>query len=65
MPGGGERITAGGEDRQNRAALRFVVLLGVVDLLADATYEGARSITGPFLAHLGAGAAATGFVAGL
>jgi len=57
--------TPGGEDRRGRAALRFVVLLGVVDLLADATYEGARSIAGPFLAHLGAGAAATGFVAGL
>ncbi|WP_143528986.1 MFS transporter [Rubrobacter xylanophilus] len=59
------RGTPGRESSRNRAALRFVVLLGVVDLLADATYEGARSITGPFLASLGAGAAATGFVAGL
>lgn len=45
-------------------ALKFVVLLGFVSLLADITYEGARSITGPFLALLGANAAAVGIVAG-
>lgn len=45
-------------------AVRFVVLLGVVSLLADITYEGARSITGPFLAFLGANAAVVGIVAG-
>lgn len=43
----------------------FVVLLGVVSLCADMTYEGARSITGPFLATLGASGAVVGFVAGL
>ena len=37
-----------------KTALRFVVLLGVVGLFADMTYEGARSITGPYLALLGA-----------
>lgn len=47
-----------------RQALSFVVLLGVVSLFADMTYEGARSITGPFLAVLGASGAAVGFVAG-
>ena len=47
-----------------RAALQFVLLLGVVSLFADMTYEGARSITGPFMASLGASAAVTGFVAG-
>lgn len=46
-------------------SLHFVLLLGVVSLLADATYEGARSITGPYLGALGAGAAVVGFVAGL
>ncbi|MBI3978894.1 MAG: MFS transporter [Chloroflexi bacterium] len=46
------------------AALRFVVFLGVVSLFADLTYEGARSITGPFLAVLGASATAVGVVAG-
>jgi hypothetical protein len=47
-----------------RRSLHFVVLLGLVSLFADVTYEGARSITGPYLALLGAGAAAVGFVAG-
>lgn len=46
-------------------ALKFVVLLGVVSLLADITYEGARSITGPFLAILGASGTVVGIVAGL
>ena len=47
-----------------KSALKFVLLLGLVSLLADVTYEGARSITGPFLAVLGASATAVGFVAG-
>lgn len=46
-------------------AMRFVILLGIVSLFADVTYEGARSITGPFLAILGASAAIVGFVSGL
>jgi MFS family permease len=45
-------------------ALRFVILASVVSLLGDTTYEGARSVTGPFLATLGASATAVGFVAG-
>ena len=32
------------------AALRLVVLFGVVSLFADMVYEGGRSITGPYLA---------------
>ena len=48
-----------------KTALRFVVLLGVVSLFADMTYEGARSIAGPYLAVLGASATAVGIVAGL
>lgn len=46
-------------------ALGLVLLLGVVSLFADMTYEAARSITGPYLAILGASAAAVGVVAGL
>lgn len=46
-------------------AWRFVVMISVVSMLGDMTYEGARSITGPYLAVLGAGAAAVGMVAGL
>ena len=44
--------------------MMFVVLLGVVSLFADMTYEGGRSVTGPYLASLGASGAAVGFVAG-
>ena len=40
------------------------MLLGVVSLFADMTYEGARSVTGPYLGILGANAAAVGFIAG-
>jgi hypothetical protein len=47
------------------AATKFVVLIGIVSLFSDLTYEGARSVTGPFLAILGASATAVGFVAGL
>lgn len=47
------------------AALRFVLLLGVVSLFADMTYEGGRSLVGPFLAHLGTSATVVGVVAGL
>lgn len=45
-------------------ALKFVLLIGVMSLFADFTYEGARSIIGPYLALLGASAAAVGIVTG-
>jgi len=54
-----------GVERIRRSALRFVVLIGVVSLFADMTYEGARSIAGPFLATLGANGTVVGVVAGL
>ncbi len=47
-----------------RSAILFVILLGLVSLFADMTYEAARSITGPYLAFLGATATIVGFVAG-
>lgn len=49
---------------RRRHAIAFILLLGLVSLLADVTYEGARSITGPYLALLGAGAGIVGLVAG-
>jgi MFS family permease len=48
-----------------KAALKFVVLIGVVSFFADFTYEGARSVTGPFMAFLGATGTIVGIVAGL
>lgn len=47
------------------SALKFVILLGVVSLCADATYEGARSLTGVYLGVLGASGTVVGLVAGL
>ncbi|MFQ3585550.1 MAG: MFS transporter, partial [Cyanobacteriota bacterium] len=46
------------------SALRFILLLGIVSLCADATYEGARSISGAFLGSLGASGTVVGLVAG-
>lgn len=54
LPGGGRR-----------KAVVFVVLIGCVSLFADMTYEGARSIVGPFLSTLGASAVVVSVVAGL
>ncbi|WP_292835128.1 MFS transporter [Microbacterium sp.] len=46
-------------------AWRFVATFGVVSLLADVVYEGARSVTGPILAMLGATAVVVGIVTGI
>jgi MFS family permease len=51
-------------DLPRHSAVRFIVLLGVVSLFADMTYEGARSVTGPYLGVLGASAVIVGLVAG-
>ena len=45
-------------------AIRFVLLVGVLSLFADCTYEGSRSILGPYLAVLGASATIVGVVTG-
>jgi len=46
-------------------AIKFVVLIGIVSFFADFVYEGARSVTGPYLAILGASATLVGVIAGL
>jgi MFS family permease len=46
-------------------AFRFVLVMGIVNLFADTTYEGGASINGPFMGLLGAGAAAVSIVAGV
>lgn len=48
-----------------RSAMTFVVLVGVLSFFADFTYEGARSVAGPFLASLGVGASLLGVIVGL
>lgn len=57
----------GGSSRspwRTSAALRFVVLVGVMSFFADFTYEGSRSIVGQYLGLLGAGALAISMISG-
>jgi hypothetical protein len=51
--------------RPGLSAWRFVAAFGVVALLADVVYEGARSVAGPFLGQLGASALAVGVITGV
>lgn len=46
------------------SAIKFVILLGIVSLFSDITYQGARSISGQYLAILGASGFVVGIVAG-
>lgn len=46
------------------AALKFVLTIGILSFFADFTYEGARSIYGPFLALLAANATIISLVTG-
>ena len=45
-------------------ALKFVLMVGIMSFFADFTYEGARSITGPYLGLLGASAFTVSVVSG-
>src|SRR5438552_6671178 len=57
----GPRISIGSAS----PAFTFVLTMGIVNLFSDVTYEGGASINGPFMASLGAGAAAVSITAGL
>src|SRR5947209_1173276 len=46
------------------SAFAFVLTMGIVNLFGDITYEGGASINGPFMASLGASAAAISIIAG-
>ncbi len=59
------RVTSTPTPRPLLSAWRFVAVFGVVSLLADVVYEGARSITGPLLASLGATGLVVGVVTGV
>ena len=45
-------------------ALKFVVMVGIMSFFADFTYEGSRSIAGPYLGLLGAGAFTISVISG-
>ena len=64
LSSGFSKVSSVARAAEKARALRFVLLIGVVSLFADLTYEGSRSITGPYLAVLGASAAVVGVVAG-
>ncbi len=49
----------------DKRAIKVVILLGLVSLFADVTYEGSRGILGPFLHSLGASATVVGLTSGL
>jgi MFS family permease len=60
---------AGGAPRRRKkpglsAALKFVLLVGVMSFFADFTYEGSRSMIGQYLGVLGAGALAVAVITG-
>jgi predicted MFS family arabinose efflux permease len=50
--------------RSASPALKFVLMVGVMSFFADFTYEGSRSIIGPYLGTLGAGALAISVISG-
>lgn len=53
------------DNHERRAAYHFIILLGIISLFGDITYEGARAATGPYLGLLGASAGVVGLIAGL
>lgn len=53
------------KSRTSNSALKFIILMGFVSLFSDIVYEGARSISGPYLGLLGASATAISLTAGL
>jgi MFS family permease len=61
----GDVMTSTRSDRRaRRTALRFIVLIGILSFFADFTYEGSRSIIGPYLATLQASGAVVSIVTG-
>ena len=55
---------ARGAAKNASPALKFVLMVGIMSFFADFTYEGSRSITGPYLGLLGAGAFTISVVSG-
>jgi len=64
MPSGEAAMSPAGA-LPRRRAVAFIILLGVISLFADMTYEGARSITGPYLGLLGLTGTTIGIVSGV
>src|SRR3954454_8112323 len=54
-----------GSSLGSSSAFNFVLIMGVVNLFGDMTYEGGGAINGQFMASLGASAAVVSITAGL
>jgi predicted MFS family arabinose efflux permease len=63
-PSSSDHSPDGAATASRRLAVRFVLLVGVLSFFADFTYEGARSVLGPYLALLGASGLVVGLVTG-
>ncbi|SHK22959.1 MFS transporter [Thermocrinis minervae] len=50
---------------KGKGSYKLIILFGLVSLISDFTYEGAKSIIGPYLFTLGASAVVVGFVSGI
>mgnify|MGYP000269630056 CR=1 FL=1 len=50
---------------ERQTAISFILMMGLVSAFGDIVYESARSISGPYLAFLGASAVVVGAVSGL
>ncbi|MBW6461398.1 MAG: MFS transporter [Bacteroidales bacterium] len=51
--------------KYKKVAIRLILLFGLISLLGDMVYEGARGVNAPYLETLGASAAIVGLVVGL
>lgn len=52
-------------DNNKKTALQLIFLFGIISLLGDIIYEGARSVNGPYLQVLSVNAALVGLIAGV
>jgi MFS family permease len=59
-----DRAAAPAAGNGRRIAIRFVLMIGILSFFADFTYEGSRSVIGPFLGTLGASGTVVGIVTG-
>jgi hypothetical protein len=64
MPDQVATINSWSSGHSSRIALRFIILIGILSFFADFTYEGSRSIVGPYLAALQATGTVVGIVTG-
>lgn len=51
-------------NNKKELAIKFILLFGLISAFGDITYEGARSVYGPYLGTLGASATVIGLVSG-